>query len=73
MKLFSGATRRVFIVLPNGNLAHLRRSEKKSTGPVTWCGRLGGWTVGFRGARVLDLCRVCADLSGVAEKLEEAS
>ncbi|MGH2683018.1 MAG: hypothetical protein ACRDIX_07275 [Actinomycetota bacterium] len=73
MKAFPGCNRRVYLWLPRGRKIHLRKSEKVSTGPVTWCGWLGGTAVGWRSAKRHELCSTCAHLSGVAGRMAEVS
>lgn len=72
MKLFPGATRRVFVTLRNGAKAHLMKRRRVS-GPITWCGLIGGTERGFRNVKHWELCSTCASLSGVAELLEESA
>jgi hypothetical protein len=73
VKAFPGCQRRVYLWLKNGRKIHLRKSEKVSTGPVTWCGYLGGTAIGWRSAKRHEICSTCATLSGVAGRMAEAS
>ena len=73
MKDFPGAARRVFIQVESGTKMHLRKYEKVSTGPVTCCGRLGGWTVGWSSAKRHEICKVCARVAALDHVLLEES